>query len=85
MHVFTVLLIQTVQCLLEHGADPSATEPINRAPLLHLASERGCSDMVDLLLAYNAEVNQVDCRGNTALWQACRNGHVDIAEKLIEK
>jgi ankyrin repeat protein len=76
---------QTVECLLQHGANPTATEPVNRAPVLHLACERGCSDMVDLLLAYSAEVNQVDSRGNTALWQASRNGHLDIVEKLLEK
>lgn len=72
-------------CLLDHGADPTATEPVNRAPVLHLACERGCSDMVDLLLDYNVDVNQADCRGNTALWQACRNGHVDIVLKLLER
>lgn len=83
--VVILCVIQTVQCLLEHGADPSATEPLNRAPLLHIASERGCLDMVELLLTYNADLNQVDSRGNTALWQACRNGHLDIAEILIEK
>lgn len=72
-------------CLLDHGADPAATEPVNRAPVLHLACERGCSDMVDLLLEYNVDVNQTDCRGNTALWQACRNGHLDIVVKLLER
>ena len=80
-----VCIVQTVECLLQHGANPTATEPVNRAPVLHLACERGCSDMVDLLLAYSAEVNQVDSRGNTALWQASRNGHLDIVEKLLEK
>ena len=63
----------------------SATEPINRAPVLHLASERGCTDMLDLLLAYNADLDQTDCRGNTALWQGSRNGHYDIVEKLLNK
>lgn len=72
-----------MECLLDHGADPSATEPINKAPVLHLACEKGCSDMVDLLLGYNVDVNQVDARGNTALWQACRNGHHEIVETLI--
>ena len=41
--------------------------------------------MVDLLLEYNVDVNQTDCRGNTALWQACRNGHVDIVVKLLQR
>jgi ankyrin repeat protein len=76
---------QAMQCLLEHGADPSATEPLNRAPILHLACERGCSDVVDLLLAYNVDMDQADSRGNTALWQACRNGHLHIVEKLLQK
>ena len=74
-----------MECLLEHGADPSATEPLNRASVLHLACERGCSDVVDLLLAYNVDVDQADSRGNTALWQACRNGHLHIVEKLLQK
>ena len=72
-------------CLLEHGANPDATEPLYRAPVLHWASERGCTDIVELLLRYNADVNQVDSRGNTALWQACRSGHLDIVEPLLKQ
>jgi ankyrin repeat protein len=71
--------------LLEHGANPNTEEPCDNASLLQLASEKGCYDIVDLLIKYKADVNQRDCFGNTPLMVACRNGNLDVVELLLER
>jgi len=42
-------------------------------------------DMADLLIKYKADVNKKDCNGNTPLVAACRNGHMDIVEMLLDR
>lgn len=71
--------------LLEHGANPNCVEPVNKASILHWACEKGCLDVVDLLIKYKADVNQQDNCGTTPLMEACKNGHLDIVEFLIQK
>ena len=71
--------------LLEHGANPNAFEPVNKASVLHLASEKGSHDLVDLFIKYKANVNQKDRHGNTPLIAACKNGHLDIAQLLLQR
>lgn len=71
--------------LLEHGANPNCVEPRESASLLQWASEKGCLDIVDLLVKYKADVNQRDSGGNTPLIAACRNGHLDVVELLLER
>ena len=71
--------------LLEHGANPNCEEPCEQASLLQWASSRGCLDIVDLLIKYKADVNKRDCLGNTPLMDACKNGHYDVVELLLEK
>ena len=44
--------------LLEHGANPDNTEPVRKSSVLHWACEKGCMDMVDLLVKYKADVKQ---------------------------
>jgi len=71
--------------LLEHGANPNKPEPAQRASVLQWACSRGCMDMVDLLIKYKSDVNQKDSSGNTPLMVACKNGHLEIAEYLIQQ
>jgi len=75
---------QTMMCLLAHGANPNCTEPQNKASVLHLACERGCVDVVELLIQYNADVNMKDNHGNTPLMEACKHGHLDIVKILLQ-
>lgn len=71
--------------LLQHGANPDCEEPCDGASLLQWASEKGCWDMVNLLIKYNADVNKRDSFGNTPLTTACRNGHYDVVELLLQR
>lgn len=71
--------------LLEHGANPNCEEPREKASLLQRACEKGCLDIVDLLLKYKAKVNKRDSNGCTPLMAACKNGHFDVVEMLLEK
>src|SRR3970282_2685795 len=49
---------------------------------LMLAALRGHADIVEMLLAHGAEVNQ---SGWTPLMYAAANSHLDIARKLISR
>ncbi len=76
---------QIMCSLLAHGANPNSEEPCEGASLLLWASEKGCTDIIDLLIKYKADVNKRDCHGNTPLMAACRNGHFEAVELLLEK
>ena len=71
--------------LLEHGANPDTVDPVEKAGLLQWACEKGVLDMADLLIKYKADVNKKDVSGNTPLMVACRNGHFDIVQLLLER
>ena len=79
------LSTQTMLSLLEHGANPNAIEPVNKASVLHLACEKGSHDIADLFIKYKANVNQKDGHGNTPLMAACKNGHLGIAQLLLQR
>lgn len=83
-HAFLSDHYQTMVRLLEHGANPNGVESVGGASVLHLACQRGCLDVVELLLQYSVEVNQEDASGNTPLMEACKSGHMDIVELLLK-
>ena len=47
--------------LLEHGADPNAVDMTTRSCLLHWACQRGCIDIVEMLIKYKADINMRVC------------------------
>ena len=71
--------------LLEYGANPNNIEPVHKASVLHWACAKGCLDIVDLLVKYKADVNKKDSLGNTPLLFACKNGHLDVVEFLLQQ
>lgn len=48
------------------------------------AASKGHSDIVDLLIALDADLETIDQNGNTALFLACFNNHHSAVELLIE-
>ena len=67
---------ETVQVLLEHGADITAQDDTQSTPL-HLASSEGWVDVMQILLEHGADVNARDRRHSTPLDLAFR-----VSDKL---
>ena len=66
---------------IANGADINAKADFN-STVLHLASEVGNKDMVEVLVSKGAEVNAKDDVGETPLACAARCGHIEIAQML---
>lgn len=79
---------QVAELLLELGANPNiVSDWPNKTPLL-IAAEKGDEKMVDLLLAYGADINQKGIwtpgqTGNTALHYAAWKGNKQMALLLL--
>jgi len=70
--------------LLEKKADVAArTSDTKRMPL-HAAAEKGCTDLVELLLAANADINAKDGRDRTPLHWACCSSREAAAAALLK-
>jgi hypothetical protein len=59
-------LVETLQALLDGGADPQLVDP-NGQSALHVVARGGSLEAVRLLIARGADVNQPDDRGRTPL------------------
>jgi ankyrin repeat protein len=74
---------QQLQILLEDGADVNDADNGDDWTPIMMAARGGHSDVVEILLAANAQLNVVDAYGMTALRWAERGGHVDIVRRLL--
>jgi ankyrin repeat protein len=73
----------TIKSLIAQGVDINARNIRGHAPI-HLATVKGNSDIVQLLLKNGAEVNVVGTdSGCTSLHYAASVGHVDLCELLV--
>jgi ankyrin repeat protein len=74
---------KAVRWLLEHGADPSVLDSLQRTPL-HVCAERNTSaGVAKLLVAGGAELSMRDALGRTPLDYARKNNRMKVVEYLI--
>ncbi len=66
-----------VKLLLKHSADPYSLDKWTHANALHLASQIGLDDIVELILNVEGDVNLKHAGGSTALTFACGYGNSD--------
>jgi ankyrin repeat protein len=87
--VFPLLLAVVEPCddmtdlLLEKGADPNQSQLSTGTRPVHNASRLGNTDVLHLLIRYNADLDAVDINGKNAMTFASSNGHTEIVEILI--
>nr|XP_033785457.1 ankyrin repeat domain-containing protein 54 isoform X1 [Geotrypetes seraphini] len=75
--------LETVERLLEGGADPCAADDKGRTAL-HFASCNGNDRIVYLLLRHGADPNQRDGLGNTPLHLAACTNHIPVITTLLQ-
>ncbi|XP_042907879.2 uncharacterized protein [Parasteatoda tepidariorum] len=80
--VGNVAMFQDVVTL---GLDVNAVTGSEHLSALHIASERGCYEIVKLLVQKNADVNIKTRKGDNALHLALAKGHVKIVWLLLAK
>jgi ankyrin repeat protein len=76
--------LATARLLLEHGADPLVRQALGFTPL-HEAALLGRRDLVDLFLGAGAEINSRTDDGRTAVTEALRGKHPELADYLRTK
>lgn len=74
--------IKEVQLLLAQGASPDAEGVDGITTALIGASANGHTEIVQMLLANGADVNQTDSEGRTALRRAIQEGHKETIQIL---
>ncbi|KAJ6020750.1 hypothetical protein N7540_006254 [Penicillium herquei] len=76
--------LEATRLLLEHGADPNIENDRYGAPL-HYAAYYGHDEIIDLLLANDANINMKRERdGVTPLYEAVRGEELETAKKLFQ-
>ena len=73
--------VEVMRTLLSSDADVNATNP-DGGTSLHAASHWGKVNAVKFLLQKNAMFTE-NADGFSAMYYACKNGHVDVMEALI--
>uniref|UniRef100_A0A3B4Y1S1 Poly [ADP-ribose] polymerase n=1 Tax=Seriola lalandi dorsalis TaxID=1841481 RepID=A0A3B4Y1S1_SERLL len=73
---------QVCELLLRKGANVNEKTKDLLTPL-HLASEKGHNDVIEVLVKHEAKVNAVDHLGQTALHRAAHCGHLQTCRLLL--
>ncbi|KAM8873734.1 cyclin-dependent kinase 4 inhibitor C, partial [Spinachia spinachia] len=72
-----------IEALLRAGADPNLRDPVLGLTVTHDAAREGFADAVRVLVAYGADPNLVDEKGNLPLHHAAREGNLEATRLLI--
>lgn len=65
------------------GFVPGRRLPLQGSTPLHRAAQEGAAGLIELLLAWGAEVDPADDDGATPLWEAVRHGQDDAVRLLL--
>jgi ankyrin repeat protein len=76
--------LESVQVLLDLGADPDMKGGPAQVTALHTAALRSNMDIANLLLRYRADVKMTDNEGATPLHAAAASGAVEVAKLLVQ-
>lgn len=77
--------IEVVHFLLKAGADVTISTTLHQTSPLHIASMKGYLEIVNLLLASEAQINQKDAIGTTPLFRAVQFGQLEVVRFLLKK
>ena len=81
--------LQVVKALMDHGADPSATDHDGFTPLHTLMEGLGGSEnteeVLSFMLSKSANLHKKNLSGKTILHIACRKGETGWAEKILDQ
>ena len=77
---------EIVRILLESSTNTSyTTKPERMGNMLSSVCSRGYDSVVRVLLDFGAPVDHLNSMAGTALFQACRNGRLQVVQLLLEK
>ena len=82
-NIFLGNCLNTVRCLLEHGADIDSLDDDHATPL-HVSSYWGCAKAVRLILEHRANVHLQDNEGRTPFQVASALGRKKVTQLLSE-
>jgi ankyrin repeat protein len=85
MEVIALGNLEAARTLLNNGANPDGDEQIPDSRPLILAAHQGATDIVRLLLDYNAELEIEDRMGLTALHWASRENRIETVQFLLSR
>ncbi|MHC4592034.1 MAG: ankyrin repeat domain-containing protein [Planctomycetota bacterium] len=76
--------VAVVEYLLSQGVDPDTPSDASRRTALHVAARAGHVQVVEILLAHDADARLKDFVYATPLHDAALRGHREVAELLVE-
>lgn len=85
MEVIVLGDLDAARTLLDNGANPDGDEQFPDSRPLFLAAHQGATDLVRLLLDYNADLETEDRMGLTALHWASREDRLETVQFLLSR
>ena len=75
--------VNTITVMCDQGFDVNSCDYDNRTALMVASMKGNIETVTKLLEEYHANPNLIDMHGSTALYEATKNGHVDIMKLLL--